>query len=608
VKRQLPTIDAKAATGKSLRLSTNLWARVAYSLRLLLIAAFITGLHTLATQRAARKLLNAQPTLALESVTRVLPSAARLELVMLGTDACYKVTDLAGHPLALAVTTSPQADRIIGYSGPSNILLLLDEQQRVTHASLLNSGDTVEHVNQVERDAAFWQQFVGRAMGQSYAGRVDGVSGATLTSLAIAESVLLRMSGQRQSLRFPDPIRIEEATSMLPEAVRIESAESVNSEGVLEGAGAVALYNSAGEPVGWIARTGPLVDSEEGYQGPTELLLAFNRDLVLVNAKIRKSYDNEPYVGYVKQEYSFWARFKGRSLADLAKLDLQQEGIEGVSGATMTSLAVARTLASSLQRVSESRGEPKRVRRWNWSIPEVATAVLALAGIVWSRSRWRGDRWPRWVWQCICLLVLGVFSGNLLSIALFAGWTRGGVPYTLAPGLCVLLIVAIVWPVISKQNVYCDHICPHGALQQWLIRRRSSQMREFLKADGKDKGGSESGRSVKWKNRLWMLELTPILAIGTALGWVLWDWPVALAWLEPFDAYSWRIGFSVSALVWISSLALSYLRPMTYCRLLCPTGKILSFVRRSRRTNISNWLDGLLGIMTTLVWWLVGFA
>ncbi len=588
--RQLPVLNAAQPDRSSPARRSPIRSAGVLAVRLSLLVVALAGLHQASQRGILRAQLAQREPPSLAAVQQLAPTAARLEAVQFGAAQLtselqsaaigYRVFNSSGESLGIAITTSPEADSIVGYSGANNVLLLLDDRQRILGAGLLRSGDTAEHAAQVVEDPQFWSQFDGLAMGESTELDIDGVSGATLTSLAIAEGIQLRMSGRKLSLRFPDPIALAEVQQLLPEATKI--GEEVSGLLRLEGAG--------GEHLGWVARTGEVVDAEEGYQGPTELLLLFDVAGVLKQVRIRKSFDNEPYVGYVKQEYSFWARFKGRNLSELAALDVEKEEIEGVSGATMTSLAVARTIGEAVRRLQVERAAQVPKRQWNWSISELATACVAGASLLWSRSKWRGRKWPRLIWQAVCVVVIGGWTGNLISLALLAGWTGAGVSYRLAPGLSVLLVVAVLWPVFSKQNVYCDHVCPHGVLQQWLGRwRRSSEV-----------GVLRARRGYGTLQRI--LSVTPWVALLAAAGWLLFQWPVELAWLEPFDAYSWRIGWSLSGLVWLSSLLLAVRRPMLYCRLLCPTGKALDYVRRGKRMRFS-WVDvGVLAV-AALAWW-----
>ncbi len=583
----------------------------AFWLRIALLILAIWGLHATSQRNLERARLAEIEPPSLASVQRVMPVAARVEAVASRDGASYRVYDANDKLRGMVITTAPEADSIVGYSGSHNVLLLLDEQQQVLATALIRSNDTTEHVAQVVGDDEFWRQFNGMSMGEASDRQIDGVSGATLTSLSIAEGIQLRLSGRKLSLRFPNAIRLEEIQALWPQVASIgePSSDGAPSDGAPSDgapsdgaiAGLQALQDTDGEQLGWAARTGEVVDAEEGYQGPTELLLLFDLSGVLTQVRIRSSFDNEPYVGYVRQEYSFWYKFKGRNFSQLAALDLDKEEIEGVSGATMTSLAVARTIRESMKQLQDKREKITPRRLWNWSLAELATASIALAGIAWSRSRWRSKTWLRLTWQALCFVVIGCWAGNLISLALIAGWTHGGIPVRLAPGLSLLLLVAVVWPVLSKQNVYCDHICPHGAAQQWLSRL-NGQLNGRLKGRSRLVSKLKPSRWDDWvAGLIKLLSITPWLALVVSAVWLLSKWRVPLAWLEPFDAYAWRIGLSVSSVVWLASLALSALKPMAYCRVLCPTGKAIDYVRRSPRVKLG-WRDAAVLVVAVVAW------
>ncbi|MCC6510329.1 MAG: hypothetical protein IT423_14595, partial [Pirellulaceae bacterium] len=74
---------------------------------------------------------------------------------------------------------------------------------------------------------------------------------------------------------------------------------------------------------------------------------------------------------------------------------------------------------------------------------------------------------------------------------------------------------------------------------------------------------------------------------------------------EPFDVYAWRVGWSVSLGVWIASMLLASREPMGYCRLACPTGKVLESVRRKRAGRRPLLSDMLMATAMVLVWAMV---
>ncbi len=379
----------------------------------------------------------------------------------------WDVRDREQQTIALACLTSPSADKIVGYAGPNNVLLLMDPAGQVTGAHLLNSVDTIDHVERVAAATDFWNQFHGQSLGGQLDQKIDGVSGATLTSLAIAEAIEMRLSGKRPSLRFPQPLTLDEVQALIPEASRLSDSERQP--------GLVDVYADKDKLLASILRTGPLVDDKIGYQGPTELIMVCDEHQRVTKVKLRSSFDNEPYVRYTRMEASFWSKFVGRTLLELSQLDLESEGIEGVSGATMTSMAAAETVrATAVRHLQELNATQARTaeRSWNWSPGEIATALLALLVIPWSFSKLRGQRKWRFAWQLLALSIMVGLSGNLISLALLAGWTRSLPPLTLAPGLVILVGVAMIMSAAFGRNVYCDHVCPHGFLQQWLARWR----------------------------------------------------------------------------------------------------------------------------------------
>jgi len=580
--RSLPIIDPNETSGPNFASRVKVDERrsfkaaVVHALRISLLALFLIGLHRYAAS-ANRLNLSEQSQWERIKIAQFLPEALVLESIQ-GEDSIRRAVATDGRSLALVAISSPMADHVIGYSGPTSLLFIMNEDRAIQSVQVLHSFDTPEHLQQVVNDLRFWQQFKGQRWGQANALKIDGVSGATLTSLAIAESVLTCLSSsqpsqekltQRRSLKFPDELNEDEKQA-------------------------------------WEVRTGPLSDDISGYQGPTELLLKIDENEQLIDVKIRSSFDNEPYVGYTRQERSFWKKFKGRTLAELAKLDLDAEQIDGVSGATMTSIAVAETIRAASKEylalaqqaamntdVADDEKSVSRVPRWNFSTGENLTIMLTIAAMFWSGSKLRGQRRFRLLWQITSFVVIALVSGNLLSISLISGWTRGGVSYRLAPGLTLLLAVAFTMAILVKRNVYCDHLCPHGILQQWIRpvgRKKRGAVAEAIFQLVTSKTFVRSIATVAW--------------VSIAIGFVSLIQPtgINLSWLEPFDAYLLGFGFSVSAIVWICSLMAARLSPLYYCRHACPTGKILGYVRRdSQRSRLSP-IDATVLVATSWLW------
>jgi len=93
--------------------------------------------------------------------------------------------------------------------------------------------------------------------------------------------------------------------------------------------------------LGLSGRSSPHTDQIIGYQGPVDSLLVFDTNGSLTGMKIRSSFENQPYADYPNDDAYFASLFTGRSIPQLADMNLTEEEVEGVSGATMTSMAMA---------------------------------------------------------------------------------------------------------------------------------------------------------------------------------------------------------------------------------------------------------------------------
>lgn len=127
---------------------------------------------------------------ALEAVQRVVTLATEID-ERPSREGLWEVRDALGVPIASVARTLPVSEDVIGYRGPSEALIVLDKSLSVLGVAMMQSADTTEHVEAVAEDAAFMNQFRGWRWGDVQQQEIDGVSSATLTSLAFATGVRL---------------------------------------------------------------------------------------------------------------------------------------------------------------------------------------------------------------------------------------------------------------------------------------------------------------------------------------------------------------------------------------------------------------------------------
>lgn len=575
-------VTIQTSPRKERRRTNRLRGITFHVLRVGLFAIIILVIHQIHQQRLQESARRPVTDIQIADVASLFPSATSMDYGSGSSKVEYQVFDRINICLGTVQQTAPSSDTIVGFSGSTNTLIGLDLEDRIVGIKVLSSEDTPEHINQVLSDEAFLNAIRGlRRRNVESIAAVDAVSGATLSSRAIQEGIIGRLTGQQQSLRFPDSIEVNDVRLMFPSAVSVVRDDAIPS-----------VWNAKdneGLAVGSILRSSPSADQVIGYQGPSETLIFFDDGAMILGVAIRNSFDNEPYVSYVREDKHFLDCFNGQTLAEMADADLEQMGVEGVSGATMTSMAISEGMVASAKDYRQSilSAESKAKFVWNdWTARDYGTGAVICAGLAIGLTWLRGIKRLRVAFQVILIVYLGLINGDLLSQAMIAGWAKTGVPWSRAGGLALLTLAAFLVPILSGRNVYCTHLCPHGAAQM-LIRNR-----------------------LDWHLRIptsvsrW-LKAIPALLLGWCLIVTAGDLPFSLVNVEPFDAWVFRIAGWATISIAIVGLVASLFSPIVYCRYACPTGTLLNFLRYNGSSDQWSRRDWLATATTTLAiaWW-----
>lgn len=570
---------------QSRRLSSRISRRalLGHLLRISLLAAILLLIHERYRQRSRSEGQSHVKPAAISLIESLFPTS-KYVMDKSSENAVQIVRDSSGEVLGQVILTDSQKPPIVGFSGPSLCLIGLDPEDRVTGIRLLSSEDTPAHVEQIRRDPGFLAQFDQLSRQEARTTKdVDVVSGATLTSMAIVESIQRSLGGTRQSLRFPAPLSVHEVQEVFPDTRSLDPDPAQD--------GLFRILDDLGQEIGRVLRTSPVSDQQIGFQGPQDVAVYLDREGRIETTRLRSSYDNEPYVGYVQEEQFFLDLFQGRGWSELNQHQTELEQVEGVSGATMTSQAVAAAVFDAARAMpTAGESEPTltgstrteavtsfwqqlcsegvfadSVRRDLFPLLFTILGILISLQVIRARGPWRT------VYQVGLIGGLGFLYGDLLSQATLAGWTQSGIPWRRAPGLVFLTFSAILIPAGTGRQAYCQHLCAHGAIQQQMLRlgwRRSfpRRLRRFL-------------RIIPFLLLLWVLFVS------------LSQTEFSLVDIEPFDAYVPQIAGWATLSIFVVSLVVSAFYPMAYCRYGCPTGAVLGWLRFHRRSDRSSHRD-----------------
>ena len=476
-----------------------------------------------------------------------------------------QVFDSKNKPLGYFLTTSPETDHLKGYSGPTNLALALNQTGKLTDAKIIHSADTPDHVDSVIEDEQFWQAHLGLYLGSPGSPQIDAVSGSTLTSSAISRSIIERLGGLTTSRLFPTDILPAE----LPEATSIENHS--------EWPNVKTLFDENRTIIGHALRTAPSQEYLHGYQGPTDVLIVLDSTATKISRlRFRKSYDNAEYYERILDDDNFLNLYNNLTIDKV--LAIKQAKIEGVSGATHTSWAIAESVARRLARFQSDRAPVPTKIPWR----NLALITLTLGAALFSFTKLRGNPLARLLWQACVVILLGLLLGDLLSQALLLGWARHGLPFADSWGLLFLAGGALFIPWATGHQIYCHQLCPHGFLQRWLAKLPVKPLKIPPKLH----------RLLTHLPSLLLVILVASVILGA--GWNLADW-------EGFDAWLWRSAGLATIIIAVIGLIASIFTPLAYCKYGCPTGALFNFLRKSsgtKRFSLRDLVAGLLCLLT----------
>jgi hypothetical protein len=380
-----------------------------------------------------------------------------------------------------------------------------------------------------------------------------------LYRLGIVAAIVFLIQRHHARLRIDGdaPIKLEEARPFFPTATRLETDKSERR--------GLFVLDAKGNHVGYLLRTSPLSDKITGYSGPTDTLIALDNGMKVLGIRIRSSWDTKEHVRDVAADDYFMSTWNGKTWDEVAGLDPKAAGIEGTSGASLTSMAIANGIQQRFKQslvLAAVPPPPVRVRAHDVALAVVILLAMLFAFVPHLRSR----TWLRRIFQLVLIGYVGFWNGQLLAQSLASGWSATGVAWRMAPALALLAAAALIVPWGTRRALYCSQICPHGAAQELLGRVRRQKWRL---PHGLDAG-------LRW---------LPPLLIALVLTVTIYNLPFNLAAIEPFDAYLIRNAGLATIVIAVVGLIASIFVPMAYCKYGCPTGTLVNFVRSHGRAD-----------------------
>ncbi len=345
---------------------------------------------------------------------------------------------------------------------------------------------------------------------------------------------------------------------VMPQAERFEKLDSRTY--------AVYLSKSPDALIGYVT-TG----EANGFSGPLKVAVAVDLQGKMLALDVVDHRETPAWFERVKAS-SFLDSMMGKSYADPFQIN---EDIDGVTGATFTTRAIAESVLQGSRRIAADQlgfeTPPITASEINFGFRESILILLFVLVFVAHRRGFRYTRQLRRLSLTVGLVTLGFLYNSPLSLAYINKFLLGFWPEWQTHLYWYLLIVGILWVfIVSNRNAYCHWFCPFGTVQ------------ECIGAVGGKKiiSARRYRRPLQW--------LTRTIVWGAIVLALLFRSP-GLTSYEVFDSMFTGKGSSLQfillGIVLLSALVLR----MPWCTYFCPITPLMDYLRMVRSWAMEIW-------------------
>ncbi len=307
------------------------------------------------------------------------------------------------------------------------------------------------------------------------------------------------------------------------------------------------------QTLGYVLLSSDLEKQTRGFADVIDFAVVLSKDLSLLGIEIVASKETPSYIKYLKKE-GFFEQFKDMKVDALISFtpDL-------VTGATMSSNAIATDLKSVLVKVGDIKNTPKHLNRMMLMKNGAAFLLLAFSLLHFFFPKKMAK--TRLVLLMLSIVILGIWCGYFLSLAVFKSWLINGVVLQMQAAMFGIFILSVFLPLFTRKDFYCTYVCPFGAMQE-LAGKISTKKVSFPKP---------VKAFLRWTRFGVLVIIFILLFIGLDL---------PLSDMEPFSLMQFRAASLFVLILASFMIVLSVFIAKPWCRYFCPTGMFLSLFRK----------------------------
>lgn len=296
-----------------------------------------------------------------------------------------------------------------------------------------------------------------------------------------------------------------------------------------------------------------IIHNIRGYAGEINVGVMLNADGSIADVYHISSKETESYLQKIKNA-GYYEQYQK------AALTKGEQQIDAVSGATLTSESIAKTVSALIHKGTpepiDSYAELNSVTTFGidailnkiWIVHIVVIFLMFLYGF---QKKLKKSKRGVLILSVLSVIYIGFFLNNSFTYISFIHPFVGTSVSSLVGLYSLMVLLGAIW----GKNTYCKYVCPFGNIQRLINHISPIKSKRFF-------------LSNKWIKRV-RAAITIVLLAGVLLGIRSWS---------NFEVFPDLFGVQLASLwfiVAVITVLATMVYPMIWCRLLCPTGSIL---------------------------------
>lgn len=372
-----------------------------------------------------------------------------------------------------------------------------------------------------------------------------------LFAIALHQKKLLGLPLNNNAQKEHYNISLKQINSIFPDAKQFNSF------------GPFTIVMDSCNTVGFFAHSAYYAPNTKGYNGKVPLIVAIDTSYIVRGVILLPNKETGDFVEILRKR-NYAQEWNGLSIYQVS-----EHRVDAISGATQTAVAIEKGISLTIAGMTrflaiKSTNTLKQKKNYNY-LQLFSQLVFLIAALI-SFFAPKQFRKYRLILLIASIIILGFWTSLMLTQANFYNILLNGFNWKSQIALMILLILSLSIPLLFGKNIYCQNICPLGAIQEIFYKIPNKKIQIPNKAY----------TYLVYLKQIYLLVIIGLLLLG---------WAIDLSQMEPFIAFRINIASTTLLFFFIVVLIMSTMIKKPWCKYLCPTGLCLDLLQNKRLKN-----------------------